>query len=286
MNAREHTHGRMPDFIIIGAQKSGTTSVFAHLRSRDEFFLPRIKEVHYFNRTKRFEDPNSLGGYLEHFSDARPDQIVGEATPEYLSNRMAASRMHRTLPDARLVALLRHPVDRAHSAYWHARRVGAIPQRMTFEEALERESRECGRPWTNLIATGCYVSHIERFLAYYRSDQMLIESFEELLSQPSEVLARVTRFISSGQVAPRESARELPHANRGAASRAPRLSRSLLRRYRPGHPMYRVTTRTLLSFSPKPPMDPQTRRQLLSLYRPWNERLWELLGRSWEGWDE
>lgn len=278
---------RRPDFIVIGAQKSGTTSLFRQLRSHEAFALPTVKELHFFNDPEKAGDPNRVTDYLGHFAGIPADLVTGEATPDYLSNRFAPRLISELVPDARLVVLLRHPVDRAYSAFWHGRRLGHTSRRMTFEEAIERETRESGQPWTDLIATGCYATHLERYLRYFPRDQILIESFSDLTTDPTSTMARVLTFLLRDRTADeRPQPVNLPHSNRGASSRAPKLSKVLLRRYRPGHPMYRVTTKTLLSYEPPPPMDARTRERLLHLYRPWNERLWELLGQSWEAWAE
>lgn len=280
-----NAHTREPDFLIIGAQKSGTTSLSRWLRSLDACSLPSAKELHFFSNHKRYNNGAGYSSYLAEFADAPRDKLTGEATPAYLDTRHVAVRVARHLPNVRLVMSLRNPIDRAFSAYLHAQRVGAVSKRATFEEALERESRECGAPWTDFLSVGCYARHIERYLQYFPREQMHIMLFEDLVQQESVELRSLWRFLAQGRdlvESPVEMS--LPHVNRAALSRAPRVSTQLVRRYPPSHPAYKVTRRLLFRSDNLPTLRADTRARLSELYRPWNEALETLLDRPLEAW--
>jgi hypothetical protein len=284
-DAASHRPGRGPDFLVIGGQKCGTTSVHSYLRGYDCFHFPERKELHFFDDWHRSQQPEAYNSYIANFAGARDDQLSGEATPDYLARRFAPSRIAERLPDVRLVAILRNPVDRAYSAYWHARRVGKIPRRMAFEESIERDSRNAGAPWTDTVGGGCYFTHLERYLRYFDREQLFVTTFDELLEQPGETMADLVAFLVGNRVTlPDPGDDGLPYANRGASSRAPRLSSVILRRAASGGLVHRTTSRLLLSYDDPPPMGSETRDRLLALYRPWNDRLAELLGRSLDAW--
>ena len=113
----------MPSFLIIGAMKAGTTSLFRYLCEHPSIFSPVVKEIHYFN----FNWSRSAGWYAAHFPVARgkPEYaLTGEASPGYLVHPLAPWRARERIPDARIIVLLRDPVQRALSHYFHERRIG------------------------------------------------------------------------------------------------------------------------------------------------------------------
>ena len=103
---------RLPDFLVLGAQKGGTTTLQQLLSQHPGIFLPPKKEVHYFS--KHWEQPTAW--YAAHYVDADPKQRCGDITPYYLFHPEAPKRIHSLLPDAQLIVLLRDPVERALSA--------------------------------------------------------------------------------------------------------------------------------------------------------------------------
>lgn len=182
---------RMPDFIIIGAMKSGTTSLFKYLIRHPRIFDSDWKEPQYFSRDSKF----NLGEkwYSDHFIDARDDQLIGEAStcysrwPHYPH---AAERIAKRLPNIRLIYLMRHPVERAYSHYGHImqerliRKEGKI---VTFEEALEEEKE--------IFDASLYMMQIERYLPLFPRDQFLFLTSDELKSSPASLLQQTQEFL-------------------------------------------------------------------------------------------
>ncbi len=207
----------LPDFLIIGAQKAGTTALFAYLRWHPEITGPSWKEVSFFDRRYR-EDPRA---YRASFP-AKPRQwlvarrrgrwpLVGEASPSYILHPLAPERAREVVPEARLIALLRHPVDRAYSHYQHEVRLGREP--LSFEDALDAEEgrlrREVERmtaepsyfshAWWNhtYAARGRYAEQLERWLAVFPRDQLLVVFTEELYEDTAGTYARVLDFLGA-----------------------------------------------------------------------------------------
>lgn len=275
-----------PDFLILGAQKCGTTSMADALRSHPDIFVPRFKEAHHFGRVPDEE----VGGaaYCEFFSEWAGQSMVGEATPEYLSMPSSADQICRFLPEVLGIVQLRNPIDRAYSAFWHGVRAGRL--RSDFSTTVDEELAElaagngqAGRVaqgFRNIVVRGQYAEQLQRYFdGGFDRERMLILVLEEILDDPTDALRTVQEFLG---VAPLVS--EFPHLNETGRSILPRRMRSFLFanwRTRPAHAIESVTVRP---FSP-PPMDPQVRSRLVEHYRPWNERLGVLLGRDFSDWD-
>ena len=113
-------HKELPEFLGIGTQKGGTTTLHQLLTSHPQVFLPKCKEIHFFS----LHYAKGTNWYANHFKDAAKDQIKGEITPLYLFDTKAPKRIHKILPEAKLITLLRDPVERTLSQIFHARRRG------------------------------------------------------------------------------------------------------------------------------------------------------------------
>lgn len=232
----------------IGAQKAATTSVW-RLLTKEPWFLPaREKELQFFS----YEHHRGEEWYWQQFPDPVPGTVRGEITPDYLLVPEAAYRMHRIAPQARLFAVLRHPVERAFSAYMDARRLGHLPKRTSFEEALRLEAQRRGRPYAGLFEGGLYARQLRRFLEWFPRERLHVELFEEMIDLRSGALGRLLAFAAAGRPVEGGSSVPLPHENSG--HRHPRL-------------------------------EPGTRAQLLDRYAPENAALSALLGRDLPGWD-
>jgi Sulfotransferase domain len=197
----------LPGFLILGAQKAGTTALYAYLRWHPAVTGPAWKEVSYFDRHYR----RGVRWYRGHFPIRRGDRIVGEASPGYLFHPLAPKRVRATVPEAKLIVLLRDPVDRALSHYHHEVALGREP--LSFEQAIEAEPertrgeeerlvREPGyfsRPWWDhtYLARGRYAEQLERWLALFPREQLLVLPSEELSAEPGQTYARVLEFLGA-----------------------------------------------------------------------------------------
>lgn len=207
----------LPDFLIIGAQKAGTTALFAYLRWHPEITGPSWKEISFFDRRYRAD----ARAYRASFP-VKPRQwlvarrrgrwpLVGEASPSYILHPLAPQRARELVPEARLIALLRNPVDRAYSHYQHEVRLGREP--LSFEDALDREDERLrgeverivadpsyfSEAWWNYTyaARGRYAEQLERWLAAFPRDQLLVLLTEELQADTAGTYARVLDFLGA-----------------------------------------------------------------------------------------
>lgn len=196
-----------PQFLVIGAARSGTTALYQYLAEHPGLFLTEPKEPHYFalaGTTPAFTGPgdrqtiNRLAvpdrdAYLRLYRGARPGQLRGEASVSTLYSPGAATRVREMVPDARLVCLLRDPVDRALSAYGFMRTRGWEPC-PTFEAALADEARRIAAGWHHIwhyTAMSRYGEQLRRVLEVFPREQLLVLRHEDLTADPDAVLARV-----------------------------------------------------------------------------------------------
>ncbi len=240
--ASESATGAMPDFLIIGARKCGTTFLY-DLMSRHPHVEPAAKkELHYFDILFKEE---GIDWYRRCFPMPRWKDgrriITGEATP-YLYYPGVPERMAKVLPQARLIVLLRDPVDRAYSDYQQVRRKGR--ESLPFEEAIEAEKRQT-KVLRGYLSRSTYVDHLLRWSRFFAQDQMLVLKSEDFFERTQETLERVQGFLD----VPRWEAEAPEKRNKGE---------------------YETQ------------MDPATRQRLEEYFEPHNARLYEYLGVDFE----
>jgi len=181
--------GRKPDFLIIGAMKSATTSLYHQLRRQSGIFMPDLKEPNYFSDAANFR--RGQDWYESLFDDAHPDDLCGEASTHYTKLPTfpdTVVRLKAALPSARLIYVMRHPVDRLVSQYvhqWSEREISC-----GLDEAIER--------YPELIAYSRYAMQIAPYIETYGRDAVLPVFFENLKSEPQGELERICRFIGFG----------------------------------------------------------------------------------------
>ena len=179
----------LPDFLIIGAAKAGTTSLYEHFRAHPEIFMPRLKEARFFSydgRGNKVKFPvQTLEEYTALFEGVSGEKAVGEATPHYLTWPEAAGRIRDLLPEARLIASLRNPVDRSFSIYQMNQRNHAANVDVPYARAMKTE------PY---LQDGS-AAHLERFLALYPREQLRIILLEDLEARPKATLAGLFGFL-------------------------------------------------------------------------------------------
>ncbi|MBW2260597.1 MAG: sulfotransferase [Deltaproteobacteria bacterium] len=317
MNPTDVDTEGLPDFIIIGAQKSGTSSLHGILARHPGVFIPP-REIFFFDVDDVEQHPDFFvrtgDGWTDHdferdlaaylawyrgmFEDARPGQMIGEDSTTYLASRAAPGRIAAMLPEVKLIALLRDPVTRAYSHYWHTVSTGRAT--MTFEESLQ-----AGRG--NLITRGRYLEQIERYLAHFGSGSLKIILFEEFVSDEQSTVDGVCAFL--GLEPSIDLATVDPHKNRASpplSLPARLLVNRLFQRftaksyrgripnmpsYDPGslrsriekHPLARRLADGYESLRPRrryPAMKPETRSHLEGVFRRLNAGLSELIGRD------
>lgn len=192
------------DFLVVGAQKSGTTAIHEYLHHHPGIAMPAGKEASFFSSDECFG--RGFDAFRkEHFSGARPDQIWGKVSPQYMTSEAIVDRIARSVPQAKIIAILRDPVERAKSHYRMALRRGydTRPIDMAFTAALEPAALATARslPAAPGSEAQCYLAWGEygRILGYYRTryprDSILILFNEYLSSDPAATIDRVLEFV-------------------------------------------------------------------------------------------
>ncbi|MGB0369891.1 MAG: sulfotransferase domain-containing protein [Opitutales bacterium] len=200
----------VPDFLILGAQKAGTTALSAYLEQHPEIFIPRNKEPSFFSFKSKH--PEYCGpedwlanrdfvvhqdAYSQLFHPRGPQQIAGEASVTYLYLADTVRNIKYFIPKAKFIVSLRNPAKRAFSAYQHLRRDGREVIG-NFSDALEAESERIGKNWETLWhyeSVGYYGKQIERYLDVFSRDQFLFLKSEEIFNDPLESLERCFEFL-------------------------------------------------------------------------------------------
>jgi hypothetical protein len=170
-------HVSFPNAIIAGAPRSGTTTLFAALRTHPDVFCPRAKELHFFDRNWE----NGADWYAAQFCDAGPGQIKVEATPLYLSNSQAMRRISSLCPEALLLAVLRNPVERLHSHFYYRKARGL--DFGTIEQAIERELSEDPKAFPYL-AIGLYAHQLSNADELGLAQPVSVHWYDDLVNDP------------------------------------------------------------------------------------------------------
>ena len=257
----------LPDYIIIGAQKGGTTSLLRYIEAHRLVIPAAAKEIHFFDHFSS----RGLAWYRSFFptrlyrnwaakKHGRP-LLIGEASPYYLFHPRAAERAFATVPAAELIAMLRNPVDRAFSHYHHEVRWG-FEDAPTFVDAIDREEERLAGERDRMLADesyegfnhnhysylarGRYLGQLEAWRKFFPEKQLLVLKSEEFFAETRSVFDRVLRFL------------ELPSD-----------SRAVFEPY---------------NYAINPEMERSTRQRLVEYYKPHNLKLYEYLGQDL-GWD-
>jgi len=249
----------LPTFLVVGAQRSGTSSLYEYLVNHPAVGRSLVEEVHYFDwnydrgvRWYRGHFPTNVrAAYLKARSSTEP--ITGEATPYYMFHPLAPKRIASDLPNAKLFVVLRNPVDRAYSHHQHERAMGF--ETLSFEDALEQEPlrlqgevekilqdpayRGFNHQHYSYFSRGVYVDQLENLYSLFPQDQILVATSDELAKEPASVYAKAIDFLGL----PPHSLPKFPKHNTGKYT----------------------------------PMDPTTRERLTARFAEANERLYGLL---------
>ena len=198
----------LPSALIIGAQRSGTTSLFNYLAQHPDVRQPLGKEIHYFD----LHYARGIRWYRGRFPfrhRLRGGALTIDASPYYLLHPLAPERAARLLPGVKLVAILRNPIDRAFSHYQHEVRDGR--ETLSFPEAIEREAERLGDEEERLrrdptyysynhhrysyTRRGRYLEQITRWMQHYPRSRLLVIQSERLFTEPAAVCAELYEFL-------------------------------------------------------------------------------------------
>ena len=191
---------RWPNFFIVGAPRSGTTSLYVYLKGHPDVFMPpEWKEPGYFISWD-YQLPERVTNerdYLGLFARADGKRAIGEATPLYLYDPRAPSRIKAAVPHAKIIMLLRDPIDRAYSHYLLGVRTGA--EQRSFYTAVTDELgpalKSIEATWPFYVQIGLYYEQVKRYLDTFGSAQVRIYLFDDLEKDPLELMKDICNFL-------------------------------------------------------------------------------------------
>lgn len=299
----------MPNFLIIGAAKSGTSALYHYIRRHPEIYMSPRKETHFF----AFENSNpatsgpgdTIPGAITHldeykklFENVRDEKIIGEASPTYIYLPKACNRIKFHIPDVRMVAILRNPVDRAYSAYMHLIRDGR-ESISDFDQALKKEQERIAANWGPIWhykRGGLYYEQVKRYYESFDKDRLRIFLYEDLDSNPHKVLKDLFNYLGVSDlwmpdVSVRPNVSGVPksthlHTLMHTLFLKPNLLKSVSRKVIPEQIRWRVTTQMRTMNMAKRPMAPDVRTRLKEFFREDVQNLSQLIGRNLSHWLE
>jgi len=242
----------LPDFLIIGVQRGGTSSLYNYLISHPKITPATQKEIHFF-------DYNFHKGVTWYKSQFKKEGICGEASPYYIFHPHAPKRIVNLIPTIKMIILLRNPVDRAYSHYNHELRLGI--ENLPIEDAIKQESKRLDNETKKIIADesyysfnhqhfsyltrGIYVEQLKKWITMFSKEQILLIKSEDFFQNPLGVTNNVFNFLEL------EPLNQIPD--------------------------------TIFNRNTNPPMKNEMREYLNEYFRIPNQRLYKLIGKNF-GW--
>jgi hypothetical protein len=295
----------LPNFLVIGAAKSGTTSLHYYLQQHPDVFLPALKENYFF----AFEDQDvhhdgpgdrssdrvtitRLEDYCALFSDANDEAALGEVCDGYLVVPGSAERIRRHVPDAKLIAILRQPVEGAYSMHRYLRRDGREPV-ADFEEAFRLGPERVKANWRyfwNYRGLGCYATLLEPYFALFDRQQIRVFLYEDLRGDPARVMRDTFTFIGvdpafQPDVSRRHNPSGVPRSQMlHRLIKRPSRAKSVYRTLVPDALHRRIAPRLETANLKRDGLSPDLRKKLTSEYRDEILKLQDLIERDLSGW--
>ena len=196
-----------PNFIIIGAMKSATTSLYTYIKQHPNVFMTKVKEPMFFNnlnkkhdffiKGKKSQKITNFDEYYSLFNDVMHEKAIGEASPSYLYNEECAQLIKKHLPKTKIIAIIRQPVERAYSNYLHAKRADREPIN-NFEDAFNSEESRIKKNWSPLYhykSQGLYYKQLKKYYNLFDKNQIKIILFQDLTSKPKKITKEVFNFL-------------------------------------------------------------------------------------------
>jgi len=257
----------IPNFILFGVQRSGTTSLYNYLIQHPYIVSSITKEIGFFEANYF----RGINWYKSHFPTTchkyflkqkrKHEIITGEATPSYINHPKAPERIFSMIPNIKLILLLRNPVDRAYSHYFQSVKLGR--ENLSFEKAIDIEAErlqgEEKKMLTNedyyslayhnfaYLSSGIYIKQLKNWKNIFSEEQLTIIKSEDLFSNPSSVLKQTFDFLNL--------------------------------------PDWKLKKYERYNYNPnQPQMDNSIRKRLVEFFKPHNKKLYEFLGRNFS-WD-
>ena len=294
----------LPNFLIVGAAKAGTTSLYSYLQQHPEVFLSTPKEPRFFaleGETPNYQGPIQIinqksvthwEDYQALFAKAEGKKAVGEASTVYLYEPQSLARIQNYLGQPKIIVILRNPVSRAYSSYMHLVRDGQ--ETLSFKEALAEEKERIAKNWPPLWhyqTRGYYYSQLKPYIDAFGPEQVKVFLFEDLCEKPKELMKELFEFLEIDSTFDPDVSRR---ANPSGAPKRMWLSRLLNRK----NPIKQAAKAVLprqfrkniysslqqSNMGDKTQINPLIKAQLIDDYREDVEQLQSLIGRDLSHW--
>lgn len=200
---------KLPSFVIIGAPKSGTTSLYHYLKQHPDIYLPEKKELHYFSYQYLINNCNGPGDkdvlrnlaatfdeYCDYFKHAGDHKIVGEVSPSYLYYSDTRKAIKSTLQDVSIIVILRNPIQKAYSQYMHLVRENL--ETLSFASALESEKSRYKAGWSDIwryAESSLYTQRLQDYIETFGKDRIKIVLYDELQADAASLMRLLYAFI-------------------------------------------------------------------------------------------
>lgn len=294
----------MPNFLLIGAMKAGTTAFYQYLDQHPQVYMSPFKEPNFFafeGENLDFRAPSDIEGLNRHaitdikqyralFAGVSGEKAIGEASHWYMYSPKASERIKRHIPDAKLIAVLRDPAERAHSEFLHFVRDGDEPI-TDFTEALRKEEARIRDNWTMglYIDRGYYYTQLKRYFDKFDRDQIRVYLYEDLQIGPVGVMQETFQFLEVDDdfvpdISIRPNVSGIPknkvlHTLLNKSRRTKDVLEPIL-----PYGVIRYAKDLRIRNLVKPRMPSEARRQLIETYREEILKLQDLIQRDLSGW--
>lgn len=297
----------MPNFLIIGAAKSGTSALWKYLPQHPSVFMSPKKEPHFFayeNITPEANGPGdytkfaktNLASYQELFTGVTTETAIGEAATTSLYKPRAIDRIKHYIPQAKFIAILRQPADRAYSSYMHLIRDHREPVK-NFRQALKLEDERINQHWGfmwHYLTMGLYYEQVKRFYDNFNEDQIRVYLYDEFSADPLAVIQDIYRFLAVDDTfvpnmrvrANMSGVQKSPVAESviRATFDRPNPLRAIARKVVPKEIRWQFTTTIRNRNLERQNLSPQLRRELTEFFREDILRLQDLLDKDLSHW--
>ena len=200
----------LPNFLIAGAPKSGTTSLFYYLRQHPDIYLPVRKELHYFSYEYLEKSSNGPGDkqillslcstraeYESHYADVGDERMIGEVSPSYLYYSAVRERIQIELGKIKIIIILRNPIEKAHSQYMHMVRDNR--ETLSFYDALMTEQERINSEWSDIwryAESSLYSKRIKEYISLFGAGNIKIILFDDFTSRTDEIMRDLFEFLN------------------------------------------------------------------------------------------
>ncbi len=278
----------LPNFLVIGAAKSGTTSLYDYLKQHPEVYLPRNREPSFFAHEgdqmdyhgpgdEDWDFTTDIASYQDLFREVQGEKAAGEISPRYLFFNDAAQRIRHYIPQTKLIAILRNPVDRAYSHFLMniARNCEPIKN---LGEAVKAEKERDRLKWSwdwQYTGLGLYEEQLSRYDDFFSSGQILVILFDDFSSHPEASIKAIFNFLGVDEnfkvdMSQRQREAHLPkHLALNAWIERPNPQKQKLSSWLPKG--VKVSIKAWLKGINRteiPPLDSKTREELIQIFKP------------------